>query len=190
MKLSTSILSLATLSHALVLPRADCSNITCVASSSSSTASASAGAGAAHIIVTRASTEAEGPGILAAVADAVISACPGSDLAYNPYPALLDPYLASEAEGVGNLTELVTTYQACCPDSKMVLMGYSQGAQVTADFLCGTSETGFNATPAYAAEVADAREFLTPTDLRPAYRFWMGKGDESLCITNTDAESS
>lgn len=36
----------------------------------------------------------------------------------------------------------------------MVLMGYSQGAQVTADFLCGTSEVGFAATPAYAAQVA------------------------------------
>lgn len=49
----------------------------------------------------------------------------------------------------------MTTYQACCPDSKMVLLGYSQGAQVTADFLCGTSEVGFPASEAYASQVAD-----------------------------------
>lgn len=156
MKVSTLLLPLtSSLSQALAVPRvagAACSNITCVPSG--------ARAGAAHIIVTRASTEAQGPGILAAVANAVISACPGSDLAYNPYPALLDPYLPSEAQGVGNLTELVTDYQTCCPQSRMVLMGYSQGAQVTADFLCGTSEAGFAATPAYAAKVADAREFF------------------------------
>lgn len=73
----------------------DCSAVTCVA----------AAAGVAHIIVTRASTEAPGAGVLGSVADAVVAACPGSDVATNPYPALLDPYLSSEAAGVGNLTE-------------------------------------------------------------------------------------
>lgn len=57
---------------------------------------------------------------------------------------------------MGNLTQLVTAYQACCPASQIVLMGYSQGAQVTADFLCGTSEAGFPATRPYAAAVAEA----------------------------------
>lgn len=75
---------------------------------------------------------------------------------YATDPALLDPYVESETEGVGNLTEMVTSYQACCPDSQIVLMGYSQGAQVTADFLCGRSEAGFTTTEAYASSVADA----------------------------------
>lgn len=73
-------------------------------------------------------------------------------------PALLDPYVESETQGISNLTEMVLDYQSCCPDSKMVLLGYSQGAQVTADFLCGRSEAGFDATPAYASEVADSRK--------------------------------
>lgn len=51
---------------------------------------------------------------------------------------------------------MVTSYQSCCPDSQIVLLGYSQGAQVTADFLCGRSSAGFPATPAYASSVADA----------------------------------
>lgn len=53
---------------------ADCTTITeCVPST-----------GAAHIIVSRASTEAPGPGILLSVAEAIIDSCPGSDFASNP----------------------------------------------------------------------------------------------------------
>lgn len=53
---------------------------------------------------------------------------------------------------------MVLDYQSCCPDSQMVLLGYSQGAQVTADFLCGRSELGFDPTPAYASQVVENRE--------------------------------
>lgn len=101
--------------HSSLTPRADCSNITCTPST-----------GAAHIVVSRASTEAPGTGVLGSVADAIVAACPGSDIATNPYPALLDPYVESETAGVGNLTEIVLEYQTCCPDSQMVLLGYSQ----------------------------------------------------------------
>lgn len=104
-----------TQAHSSLTPRADCSNITCTPST-----------GAAHIVVSRASTEPPGTGVLGSVADAIVAARPGSDIATNPYPALLDPYLESETAGVGNLTEIVLGYQACCPDSKMVLLGYSQ----------------------------------------------------------------
>ncbi|KAI3395861.1 hypothetical protein diail_798 [Diaporthe ilicicola] len=96
-------------------PRADCTNITCTPST-----------GAAHVIVSRASTEPPGTGVLGSVADAIVSSCPGSDIIANPYPALLNPYLESESAGVGNLTDIVLDYETCCPDSKMVLLGYSQ----------------------------------------------------------------
>lgn len=127
---------------------------------------------AAHIIVTRGSTEAVGKGILDPVAEAIVSACPGSSVSANPYPALLDPYLSSEAAGLGNLTEMALEYASCCggggdgadggggPQRRrhggggLVFLGYSQGAQITADFLCGTSEVGFAASPGYAAAVA------------------------------------
>ncbi|TVY84417.1 Acetylxylan esterase [Lachnellula suecica] len=41
------------------------------------------------------------------------------------------------------MTKLVTDYISSCPDSKIVLMGYSQGAQVVADTLIGSSTSGF-----------------------------------------------
>lgn len=68
------------------------------------------------------------------------------------------PYIESQTQGIDNLTAMVTEYQSCCPDSQIVLLGYSQGAQVTADFLCGRSEAGFSATPAYASQVAQGGE--------------------------------
>lgn len=57
------------------------------------------------------------------------------------------------------MTRLVTEYAAVCPDSKMVLMGYSQGGQVTLDTLCGTSSAGFAATEPVSADIAEKGEF-------------------------------
>ncbi|PSR80844.1 cutinase [Coniella lustricola] len=113
-------------------------------------------AGAAHIVVTRESGAPQGTSAMNVVALGIQEKCPGSDITEPVYPAELSPYEPSESEGTGNLTELVLAYQEECPDSKMVLLGYSQGAQVTADFLCGTSEVGWPATDAYAATVADS----------------------------------
>ncbi|CAN8102024.1 unnamed protein product [Discula destructiva] len=147
---TTLLVALAGASYAVAKPLAvrqtptDCSSITCTPAS-----------GAAQIFVSRGSTEDPGPGALGSISDAIVAACPSSRVTSNPYVALLDPYLSSEAQGVGNLTQLVTEYQACCPASQIVLLGYSQGAQVTADFLCGTSMVGFAVTPAYAASVAE-----------------------------------
>lgn len=88
------------------------------------------------------------------------------------------PYIESQTQGIDNLTAMVTEYQSCCPDSQIVLLGYSQGAQVTADFLCGRSEAGFSATPAYASQVAQGGEsffflffFLFPS--RPRSAGWL-----------------
>lgn len=123
---------------------ADCADVSCTASPG------------AHIIVTRESDAPQDTSIINVVALGVRSACAGSDIAEVPYPATETDYVSSEQQGVGNLTAMVLDYQTCCPDSAIVLMGYSQGAQVTADFLCGTSETGFPTTEAYAANVTDS----------------------------------
>lgn len=132
----------------------DCANITCAPP-----------AGAAHIIVTRGSTEAVGAGILDPVAEAIAAACPGSSVAANPYPALLDPYVASETAGLHSLARMALQYRSCCHPGEsggLVFLGYSQGAQLTADFLCGTSEVGFPATDGYAADVAGGGNSYSP----------------------------
>lgn len=80
----------------------------------------------AHIIVARESGAPNGVSVMNLVAEEVASRCAGSDTAGVPYPADFSPYVESEGYGVGNLTEMVLDYRASCPDSKIVLMGYSQ----------------------------------------------------------------
>lgn len=78
------------------------------------------------IIVARASTENPGTGIIGAVADDVVAAVPGSTITAVDYPATLQNYQQSEAQGVAAMTQLVNNFSQNCPGSKMVLMGYSQ----------------------------------------------------------------
>lgn len=99
---------------------ADCSALTCTTSG-------------AHIIVSRESGAPAGTSAMNIIALGVTSQCAGSDIAQVPYPATIDAYSASEQEGVGNLTELVLEYQDCCPESRIVLLGYSQVLMATRD---------------------------------------------------------
>lgn len=98
------------------------------------------------MIVARASTEAAGEGATAAVANLIAASLPGSDSVAVDYPATLDDYLNSQAAGVSAMTTMIQQYVASCPSSKIVLLGYSQGAHVIGDVLCGNSEAGFTAT--------------------------------------------
>ncbi|KAL2878794.1 hypothetical protein SGCOL_006023 [Colletotrichum sp. CLE4] len=117
-----------------------------------------------HMIVARASTEQPGTGVIGAITNNIQSQVPGSDIVPVDYPALLNPYQPSQKAGVTAMTKLVQDYAKACPQTKMVLMGYSQGAHVTADVLCGTSETGFEATEPQAADITDKSMFLSDTE--------------------------
>jgi acetylxylan esterase len=51
------------------------------------------------------------------------------------YPATLTNYPASSASGVAALKTMLTNQANACPQQKIVLMGYSQGAQVVGDVI-------------------------------------------------------
>lgn len=110
---------------------------------SNTTSSACPAPGTAHVIVARASTEPLGYGIIGAVKDLVIEALPGSNAEYVVYPATLTDYFDSEGAGVLGMKALIEAYLAKNCAEPLVLMGYSQGAHVTADFLSGQSVNGF-----------------------------------------------
>lgn len=57
------------------------------------------------------------------------------------------------------MTKLIEEYVAACPSSKIVLLGYSQGAQVVGDTLCGTSSSGFTQSSALASKYSSNSEF-------------------------------
>ncbi|KAM0313304.1 hypothetical protein ACHAPQ_012061 [Fusarium lateritium] len=75
-----------------------------------------------------------------------MAAIPGSDMTSIRYPAIYEPYKPSQIEGVEALALAIWQYAAFCPNTKMILLGYSQGAHIVADVMCGTSSVGFPAT--------------------------------------------
>ncbi|KAG5720096.1 Acetylxylan esterase 2, partial [Termitomyces sp. T112] len=94
------------------------------------------GCSAVHVITARASTEAPGEGIIGTVVTAIVG---GSSQTVSreavAYPATLTNYLVSENQGVTAMKADLAAQVSKCPDTKIVLMGYSQGAQVAGDVL-------------------------------------------------------
>lgn len=79
-----------------------------------------------NIIVARGSLEAQGAGLLGNIAMNASMQIPGSVITPLVYPAQLDPYPPSVSAGVMNMTTLLNQQAQQCPQSKLVLMGYSQ----------------------------------------------------------------
>jgi len=100
-----------------------------------------------HLIVARGSTEPKGVGRIGVVAGNVTQAIPGSTVAAVDYPATFNAYFASVNAGVTAMYAMIASYVTACPDSKVALLGYSQGGQVAMDVVCGTSEALFAVTP-------------------------------------------
>ncbi|EHA53512.1 hypothetical protein MGG_14095, partial [Pyricularia oryzae 70-15] len=108
-----------------------------------------------HIIVARGGEERPGMGMIGKVADNVMAQIPGSSIEAVDYPASLSEYSRSQGVGVQVMSQMVANYVAACPSSRIVLLGYSQGAHVAADLVCGASEAQFatQGMPALPAEL-------------------------------------
>lgn len=66
------------------------------------------------------------PGIIGSVATQVERRIPGSDSEAVSYPATLYSYTTSQRAGTRAMTQAVQSYAQRCPNTKLVLMGYSQ----------------------------------------------------------------
>jgi len=111
---------------------------------------------AVHIITARASTEAPGEGITGALVTQIVNTSHQTvSRASVSYPATLTNYASSSAQGVAALKTQLTTQVQSCPDQKIVLAGYSQGAHVILDVLGGGGGGSLGAsTPPIAASIA------------------------------------
>ncbi|OAA66361.1 cutinase [Akanthomyces lecanii RCEF 1005] len=108
-----------------------------------------------HLLVARGSNEKAGPGQLLSLANDIIAANPGATYESIDYPAILNPYGPSVKQGTVAVKQQLTDYVKSCPDSKIVLLGYSQGAQITGDALCGGDAAGTGpVTPPIDAAIA------------------------------------
>jgi Cutinase len=80
------------------------------------------------------------------------------------YPATLGNYQNSVRQGVADMAEKIEATVASCPDTKIVLAGYSQGAQVVGDTIAGAGRRGRPAVDAAAIDqVAAIALFGDPT---------------------------
>jgi hypothetical protein len=101
----------------------------------------SGGCAAVNIITARASTEAAGEGITAGLVTQIVNSSKQTvSREAVVYPATLTNYAGSESQGVTNAEQELTTAVANCPNQKQVLLGYSQGAEVSMDVIAGNSE--------------------------------------------------
>ncbi|PGH11548.1 hypothetical protein AJ79_04806 [Helicocarpus griseus UAMH5409] len=89
------------------------------------------------IISVRGATEYPGEGRLGTLAGDIGNASENTQRIALDYPAELFPYYSSVLSGIRTLTDLLNGSSAACPDTKFVLMGYSEGAHVIGDTLCG-----------------------------------------------------
>ena len=90
-----------------------------------------------HMIIARGSGEPAGEGVESSVVSAVQKSISGSDGLGIDYPASLSDYQSSESAGVTAMTQDLQSYTQQCPDTKIALLGFSQGAQVVGDVLGG-----------------------------------------------------
>ena len=127
-----------------------------VASNQASAAAGGVDCADVHVITARGSTEAPGEGSTGALVTQVVNA---SDQAVSraavDYPATLTNYANSSAQGVSALTTQLTRQVRQCPDQKIVLAGFSQGAHVVLDVLGGGGGGVLGtATPPISSSVA------------------------------------
>lgn len=96
-----------------------------------------------HLFLARGNTEPY-PGrqkvLVAEVCDRV-STCDYEDIVFKD--GADDVYCDSIYEGATNGYNQINAYNARCPDSKLVISGYSQGAHVVSDILAGGGGTFF-----------------------------------------------
>ncbi|KAF8155602.1 cutinase [Crassisporium funariophilum] len=93
---------------------------------------------AVHIIAARASTELRGAGIIGSLVEKVQddSSQTVSTNAVD-YPASLLNYASSSSDGTAATKTLLTNQVNRCPNQKIVLVGYSQGAHIVGDAVAG-----------------------------------------------------
>ncbi|KAI1634264.1 carbohydrate esterase family 5 protein [Biscogniauxia mediterranea] len=91
---------------------------------------------AVHVFIARGSTEPY-PGSQLALVEGICEGTSGCGYEDIIYPATLENYCISAGTGVSNGIAQIKAYSEACPDSSLVLTGYSQGAHVIGDILGG-----------------------------------------------------
>ncbi|KAF2170595.1 carbohydrate esterase family 5 protein [Zasmidium cellare ATCC 36951] len=91
-----------------------------------------------HVFGARETTAAAGYGSSSTFVNAILKAYPGSTSEAINYPAAGgDSYASSVQQGTQNIANQINAFNKQCPSAKLVVVGYSQGAQIGDNALCG-----------------------------------------------------
>lgn len=101
-----------------------------------------------HVFGARETTAPQGYGFSASIVNSILSAYPGSTSEPIIYPACGGQtscggisYAQSVLQGVAAVANQVNTFNAHCPSTILVLVGYEQGAEIFDDGFCGGMDT-------------------------------------------------
>ncbi|KAF8899779.1 putative acetyl xylan esterase [Gymnopilus junonius] len=101
-----------------------------------------------HVFGARETTVPPGYGTAGVVVNLVLAAYPGSTSEAINYPACGGQascggvsYASSAVQGVAAVASAVNSFNQQCPDTQLVLVGYSQGGQIMDDAFCGGGDT-------------------------------------------------
>src|ERR1700760_3781499 len=140
--------------------------VTLIAPEAGATVAPGSGCAAVNIITARASTESPGEGTTGSLVTQIVNSSTQTvSQEAVVYPATLTNYASSESQGVTNAEQELTTAVGNCPNQKEVLLGYSQGAEVSMDVIAGNSEVGGTVaavSPAISSHVAAIANFGDP----------------------------
>jgi len=102
-----------------------------------------------HVFGARETTVSPGYGTAGAVVNSFLSAYPGSNAEAISYPACGGqsscggiPYNSSVVQGTAAVARQVNAYNQQCPNTVLVLVGYSQGGQIFDNAYCGGGDPG------------------------------------------------
>ncbi|KLJ13405.1 hypothetical protein EMPG_11657 [Blastomyces silverae] len=139
------------------------------------------------IITARGTSEDPGEGRLTTVASDIANGHENSERIALDYPAELFPYSVSLYRGIQALTGLLNTSASGCPETKIVLLGYSQGAHVIGNTLCGGAfAAGIDQR---ITEKVSAIVFMADPRHVPGKSFDVGTSTRNGLLPRPDSES-
>ncbi|KAI5361329.1 Putative cutinase/acetylxylan esterase, alpha/Beta hydrolase [Septoria linicola] len=98
-----------------------------------------------HVFGARETTAPVGYGSAGTFVNLILNAYPGSTAEAIAYPAqggTNSAYASSVQTGTQNIANQINELNKKCPSSKLVVVGYSQGAQIGDNALCGGGDPG------------------------------------------------
>ncbi|KAK6524798.1 hypothetical protein TWF281_011696 [Arthrobotrys megalospora] len=130
-----------------------------------------------HVFGARETTVSPGYGSAGSVVNAILSAYPGSTAEAISYPACGGQsscggvsYANSALQGTAAVASAVNSFNSRCPQSQLVLVGYSQGGQITENAFCGGGDTNIGlsntAIPIQASALTQIKAVILMGDPR------------------------